>query len=174
MNFSDKAKQIISTIAPALGTALGGPLGGVAGTLLSNALGVAPGDDKAVEAAITSGNPDLLLKLKQADQDFQARMEELGIQREQLAYQDTANARAREISLKDHTPTVLAYGITIGFFGVLGMMLSGVMPKEGHDALLVMLGSLGTAWTAIVGYFYGSSASSKRKDDALATIAKSS
>jgi hypothetical protein len=171
-SLSEKAKSIISTVAPLLGTALGGPLGGMAGTLISQALGVKPGDDKALEAAITSGNPDLLLQLKNADQAFSVKMEELGIQREQLEFQDTANARGREIALHDNTPKILAYAITAGFFGVLAAMLFGVIPKEGHDALLVMLGSLGTAWAGITTYYYGSSASSKRKDDALVSIAK--
>lgn len=50
------------------------------------------------------------------------------------------------------------------------MMRYGV-PQHGGDALLVMLGALGTAWASVVVYFFGSSSGSKVKTDALATIA---
>jgi hypothetical protein len=167
MNFVDQAKQILATVAPTLGTALGGPLGGVAGTFLSKALGVQPGDQAAVEKVLLGGDPQTMIALKKAELDFQAHMEELGIQREQLAYQDTANARAREMTVRDWTPAILAYGITAGFFGTLGFMLTAGKPAVGGDALLVMLGSLGTAWAGVIAYYFGSSSGSAVKDQLL-------
>ena len=172
MSFSDKAKQIIASVAPLIGTAIGGPFGALAGTLIHQALGTG-GDDKALEAALTSGDPEALLKLKTASQEFEVRMRELGISEDKLRFDDTANARAREIALKDHTPAILAYAVTVGFFGTLGFMLVNGKPATGGDALLVMLGSLGTAWAGIVAYYFGSSSGSKRKDEALTAIAKS-
>ena len=168
MNFGDNIKQIIATVAPTLGVAIGGPLGGAAGTFIANALGVKPGDDKAVSTAILGASPDTLLALKKADLEFQAHLEELGVQKEQLAYADTNSARQREIAVKDHTPAILAYLITMGFFGVLGFMMAHGIPMDsGGEALLVMLGALGTAWAGVVGYYFGSSASSKNKDTLL-------
>src|ERR1700681_4643027 len=145
-NFTDKAKQVLSTIALTLGTAIGGPFGTLAGLLVSKALDTPTGDDKAAETQLLQASPDTLLKLKQAELDFQAHMKELGITEEKLIYDDNASARQREIAVHDRTPAVLAYGVTLGFFGVLGFMLAIGKPKEGGDALLVMLGSLGTAW----------------------------
>jgi len=46
------------------------------------------------------------------------------------------------------------------------MLLNG-MPNTGTEALLMMLGALGTAWTGVVNFYYGSSAGSKAKTDAL-------
>lgn len=173
MSFSDKAKQLIGAVAPLLGTAIGGPFGAVAGTFIGKALGVAPNDQAAMEAAVASGDPEILVKLKQADNDFKAHMADVGLSEDKLVFDDKANARAREIALKDYTPAVLAYGITLGFFGTLLFMLVHGKPASGGDALLVMLGSLGTAWAGVTAYYFGSSSGSARKDATLADIAKS-
>jgi len=166
VSFGATAKQVLATVAPLLGTAIGGPFGGLAGTLLAKALGTT--DPKAMDAAITSTDPDILLKLKQADNDFQAQLKALDISEEKLSFDDTANARAREVAVHDSTPHVLAYGITVGFFGILGYLLWNGKPPGG-DVMMVMLGSLGTAWTGIVAYYFGSSAGSADKS---ATISK--
>lgn len=168
MNFGQTAKSVLATVAPLLGTALGGPFGGLAGTLLAKALGTT--DPKAMEAAITSTDPDILLKIKQADNDFQAQLKTLEISEEKLAFDDTANARAREIAVKDSTPKILAYLVTVGFFGVLGWLLWKGKPEQGGDVMLVLIGSLGTAWTGIVAYYFGSSAGSAAKTDAINKI----
>jgi hypothetical protein len=167
MNFTDNLKQIVATVAPTLGLALGGPLGGAAGTFIANALGVKPGDNAAVSAALTGATPDQLLALKKADNDFKAHIADLGIQEQQLAYADTDSARKREMAVKDYTPATLALLVTVGFFGVLGYMLVIGKPQTGGDALLVMLGALGGAWASVISYYFGSSASSKNKDSLL-------
>lgn len=173
MNFGQKALQVLKTVAPTLATAVGGPFGALAATAISAVLGTSPDDPKAMETALLSATPDTLLALRKAEQDFTVRMKELGISEEKLVYDDIANAREREVALKDNTPAILAYSITIGFFGTLLFMLIHGKPETGGDALLVLLGSLGTAWTAVVGYFFGSSLSSTRKDATIATIVKS-
>jgi hypothetical protein len=82
-----------------------------------------------------------------------------------LATDDRKSARDLQIATKSWIPGVLAIGVTIGFFGILiGLMTDNVTKS---DALLLMLGSLGTAWTAIVSFYFGSSASSQNKDDLL-------
>lgn len=167
-------RTIVGTVAPTLATALGGPLAGVAvKTLAAQLLGKPDATQDEVEAAVIGADPQMLLKLKEIEVEFQKFVVNAGIQIEQIETQDRASARDREAKTGDSwTPRILAVSITTGFFGVLLLMMYGTMPKDGHDALLVMLGSLGTAWIAVVSYYFGSSASSKRKDEALATIAK--
>lgn len=168
MNFGQVAKSVLATVAPLIGTALGGPFGGMAGSLLAKALGTS--DPKAMEAAITSTDPDILLKLKQADNDFQTQMKTLEISEEKLSFDDTANARAMEIATRDSTPRYLAYLITLGFFGTLAYLIIYGKPQTGGDVMLVMVGALGSAWTGIVSYYYGSSAGSAAKTDAINKI----
>lgn len=171
MNLGQKALQVLKTVAPVLGTAIGGPFGTLAGAAVSAAIGTPVGDDKAAETALLSASPEALLALKKAEQDFQVQMKTLGISEEKLAYDDIANARSREVSVKDCTPAVLALFVTVGFFASLGYMMVVGKPKEGGDVMLTMLGTLGTAWVGIITYYFGSSVGSKTKDDALSAIA---
>ena len=63
-------------------------------------------------------------------------------------------------------PPALAAIVTVGFFGILVMMLLGKVDSN-NPAILMMLGSLGTAWTGIIAYYFGSSAVSQAKTDLL-------
>src|ERR1043165_9882248 len=71
-SFGDKAKQVISTVAPLLGGALGGPLGAAAGSFIAKELGGV--DPKAAEKAILSGDPQTLLALKKVETDFRQHL----------------------------------------------------------------------------------------------------
>jgi len=173
MSFGAKALQVLKTVAPTLAMAVGGPFGSLAATAISAALGTPPGDTKATETALLSATPDALLALRKAEQEFTVRMTELGIEQDKLVFDDIANARSREVAVRDSTPRNLAYGVTVGFFGTLLFMLMNGKPATGGDALLVMLGSLGTAWAGVIAYFFGSSTSSVRKDATISEIAKS-
>lgn len=66
----------------------------------------------------------------------------------------------------------IALTILFGFFTILGALLYGAFNKlalEGtvRDVLLVMLGTLGSMATAVVGYYFGSSKSSAAKDETI-------
>jgi hypothetical protein len=63
-------------------------------------------------------------------------------------------------------PPVLAGTVTVGFFGIMVMMFIGKVDSA-NPAILMMLGSLGTAWTGIIAYYFGSSAGSQAKTDLL-------
>ena len=59
---------------------------------------------------------------------------------------------------------VLAYGNLAGFFLVLVLLLFIELPESGHDALIQMLGALTISFGLLMGYFFGTSASSTNKD----------
>jgi len=154
----------LEQVAPTIATALGGPLAGLAVTAISKAIGVSEND---VEKTMNAGkmSADQIVQLKLAEIEFQKQAQELGLNFEKLAVDDRASARNMQISTKSWIPGALAMGITFGFFGILiYMMVYSVTPS---NELLVMLGSLGTAWTGVVGYYFGSTHSSQNKDQML-------
>lgn len=158
--------------------------GGVAGLVGSLLVGNVPGavlagvnlvtqatgsDDPDTALAQLQGNPDALLKLREISTANEASIRDHIFKMHAADLADVADARKREASTGDTlTPRMLAMLVTAGFFGVLGYLLVAGKPAVGGDALLVMLGSLGTAWTAIVGYYFGSSAGSADKTALLA------
>lgn len=165
-------KVVVSTVAPWLGTALGGPLGGVAVSAVADALGLSEKTEGAIKQALAGVTPEQMLAIKAADQSFALQMQELGVKNvkdlEQIAAADRDSARKREVEVKDNTPRVLAYAITLGFFGVVTFMLLSSVPAGSRDILNIMLGTLGTAWTGVVAYYHGSTASSAQKNKLLA------
>lgn len=164
-------KNLISSVAPFLGTALGGPLGGMAVSALGDALGLSDKSESAIKQALSGVTPEQMLAVKNADQAFQIKMQELGFANlkdmEQIAESDRDSARKREVDVKDNTPKILAYFITLGFFSILAFMLFNEVPVGSKDVLNILLGSLGTAWIAIVSYYFGSSNGSARTTELL-------
>jgi len=154
----------LAQIAPSIATALGGPLAGLAVTAISKALGI---DEKDVQKTIETGklSAEQMMSLKQAEIELQSKAQELGLNFETLATQDRKSARDMQISTKSIIPAVLAIGVTIGFFTILVGLMTDNVTKS--DALLLMLGSLGTAWTAIVSFYFGSSANSEKQTEML-------
>ena len=161
---------LLGQVAPTLATALGGPMAGLAVKTLSNVLlGHEEGTEDDLGKALSGATPEQLANIKQIDADFRVRMKELDIDLERISAGDRDSARKMQMETKDWVPKVLALAITIGFFGILVWMLVNGMPPSGTEALLMMLGALGTAWTGVVNFYYGSSAGSKAKTDALAS-----
>ncbi len=161
--------NLVRTVAPSIASAVGGPLAGMATKAISEALlGKPDGTEEELAQAATKATPEQLLALKKAENDFALQMRELDIDLERIAGADRDSARNREIKTKDWTPKLLAGGITVGYFGVLFYMLTHGLPTTGgSEAMLVMLGTLGTAFGGVMAYYFGSSAGSKEKTEAM-------
>lgn len=165
----DAILNLVRTVAPSLASAVGGPLAGMAVRTISEALlGKPDGTEDELTQAAAKATPEQLLALKKAEQDFAVKMRELDIDLERIANADRDSARNREVKTKDWTPRLLAGLITAGYFGALFYMLRNGLPQHGgSEAMLVMLGTLGTAWGGVVAYYFGSSAGSKEKTEAM-------
>ena len=162
--------EFLKTLVPMLGTALGGPFGGIAAGFIAEKLGL---EGKTVEAVTKAleGNKmtaDQVASIRLAEIDFMKFMEQNEITKEQLNFQNTADARAMQVATRSYTPDVLAIIIVAGFFGILIAMMMGKLTVSDQQALLILLGSLSAGFGAVLNFFFGSSKGSQNKDILLA------
>jgi hypothetical protein len=95
-------------------------------------------------------------------------------------------SRLKQIVSHDFTSAVLAYGITVGFFILIFLLLavswagSPAAPSAGaatvstgpfHDLLNTLIGIVGTAWATIVAFYFGSSTGSRQQLQTLSQVA---
>lgn len=170
-------KATIGAVAPTIATALGGPLAGLATKAIVGALGLDDGASEAeIASAVAKATPEQLLALKQADNKLVVDMETLGVERERIAQADRASARDREARVMDFTPKVLATVIIGGFLATVYMVLAGYVDglKDPLTAALVgtLIGYVSAKADQVVAYYFGSSASSKAKDDTIKSLSQ--
>lgn len=162
-------KSVVRSVAPSLATALAGPLAGTAASAISEAiLGKPDAPEEEIKAVLAHADPELLLKLKQADQQFAQWMGQLEVDLERISAADRSDARTREIATGDRFAKVLAGVIVVGFFSTMIALHLSSPPEGSRSALEIMLGQLSFAFVAVVTYYYGSSVGSKLKTDLFA------
>ena len=155
----------LTQIAPTIATCLGGPLAGLAVTALSKLFGVAPDQ---VQSMINDNklSADQIAAVQQEEIKFKEQTQALGLNFEQLAVEDRKSARDMQTVTGSLIPPMLSILVTLGFFGILVYLM--VRPADtANTPLMIMLGSLGTAWTGIIAFYFGSSAGSRAKDQML-------
>jgi hypothetical protein len=152
-------------IAPTIATAMGGPLAGMAVSAISKAIGV---DPEKVTDLISSNKltADQIAQVKIAEIELQKQAQELGLNFARLEVEDRKSARDMQAATRSMMPPILAGAVTVGFFGIMVMMFIGQVDSN-NPAILMMLGSLGTAWTGIIAYYFGSSAGSQAKTEMI-------
>lgn len=168
MDWSD-LKGIVGKAAPVVGTLLGGPAGAAVGGLIAAALGTDSTPD-AVSAALI-GNPDAIVKVQELQTNAKIQLQQLAVTAEANRLADVQSARARQsANPNDRTPQFLAWGVTIGFFGTLLLVAFARMEPATQNLLLVMTGTLSTAWVAIISYYFGSSKDSTNQTRMIADV----
>lgn len=160
----------LKTIAPALGTALAGPLGGAAAAFIADKLGVEGKTVEAVSDVLQSGRmtPEQISNIKLAEIEFKKFLKNHEIKLEDVAAQDRANARNMLTITRSYIPATLSLFVTVGYFGILVGMMTGELRTEDSQALLLMLGSLSTAWGMVMAFWFGTTKSSSDKNQILA------
>jgi hypothetical protein len=133
---------------------------------ISKAIGV---DEDKVQDMISSNklNADQVAQLKLAEIELAKQAQELGLNFEKLAVDDRKSAREMQATTRSWMPPILAGAVTLGFFTIMVMMFFNQIDSN-NPAILMMLGSLGTAWTGIIAYYFGSSAGSQAKTEMMA------
>lgn len=172
MNWTD----VLRSLAPTVASALGGPLAGMAVTALGNALGMdAPTQEKIGKAFTDSKlSPEDIVKVKQLEMDFQKHESELGFKyaeletkKFELEVKDRDGARQMQIATHSKMPAVLTIMVTVGFFGVLGMLF--YRPDlRANEIMMIMVGQLSAVWATCVAFYTGTTFNSANKNAMLA------
>lgn len=85
-----------------------------------------------------------------------------------LEVEDKKSARQMAMTVGIMPQLILGSIITLGFFGMAGIVFFVDIPPDKKDIVLFMFGVLATAWTGgVVGFFFGSSHGSKEKSAAF-------
>lgn len=175
-------KKVLGTVAPWIGAAATGgvpALVSMAAAQLGSAFGtdVKPTVD-AIGQAISGATPEQMLALKQADQDFAAKMQEMGFQNaqalEQIAADDRASARQMHTALRDLSTPILSYLVVAAFFGTIYLLLTqAVTVQDGmRDVVMMLLGTLAAAFSQVLNFRFGTSAGSKEKTELLKGVGR--
>jgi hypothetical protein len=167
--------SLIKTVAPWIGTAIGGPFGVMATEAIGSALGLTDKTTDSIKQALAGVTPEQMLAIKKADQDFQVTMQQLGFKQisdlEAIAAGDRKDARDMQKTTRSNVPAILSVGVTLGYFAILGGMMTGHLKASDSQALLLMLGSLSTGWGVVMAFWFGTTHDSGRKTELLAASA---
>jgi hypothetical protein len=162
-------KSVVGTVAPGIATALGGPLAGMAVSTLAKALGV-EATEEAVANVVATNDPNILLKMKEADLNFKQAMREADIDLERIHASDRNSARTMASNTSISPQLVLSAIYTIAFAFTLYAVFNGsaVIPADMREPAMYLLGILSAGQIQIMNFWFGSSSGSKEKTMALA------
>lgn len=96
--------DIIKAALPWIGTALGGPLGGAAASFVGDKLGIPSATVDTIKSVLGGMSPEKLAELKQADNDFQLKMTQLGY--DQLYRLEALETQAEQAGATDINKTM--------------------------------------------------------------------
>jgi len=156
-------KKTLASIAPTLATALGGPFAGAATKFLAGKfLGDEDLGEPELDQFISTASPDLLLDIKNADNEFKLSMEKMGVDVFQIEANDKKNARAEH--KHSYMPAVLSVGLSLVVAGIVYMLFYLSPPEGSRDVLFMLLGVVIKEWGGAMQYWFGTTRSSANKD----------
>ncbi|CAB3802667.1 hypothetical protein LMG28688_05611 [Paraburkholderia caffeinitolerans] len=187
-NDLEQIANAVRAVSPSLAQALGGPSAGIVVAALgrcllqdvqaspNDILTASKNDDPATQNAILAAEESCQLRLRESGSGLAQLSPEVALavisddeHTQQLKYGDTEGARARQIATHDLTNSILAYVVSACFFllVVLLMVYGDKATTQYRELLFTMLGIVGTGWANIIGFYFGSSAGSAQKTQAL-------
>lgn len=171
----NKLQEIISKVAPVLGSVI--PIPGASGiiSLIANTLGCDTKEDSLCEAI--ENNPDAYIKLKEIEFNSSVQLHQIiannslekmkaDVEIQKATLLDVSNARSMSLTNKSHIQSCLVFILTFGMLGLIAYLCkSGI--SDDNQILWLLIGTLSTAWTQGINFFFGTSAASAKKDDML-------
>jgi hypothetical protein len=168
--------EVLKTLAPTVASAFLGPFGGMVVSAVGAAIGMDGATEDKIAKAFTEGQlkPEDIVKIKQLEMDFQTHEKELGFKYADLEVQkfnaevkDRDSARQMQIATHSKMPAILTILVTVGFFGVLGLLFANPELKA-NEVMMIMVGQLSAIWGTCVAFYTGTTFNSAKKDVLLA------
>jgi hypothetical protein len=122
---------------------------------------------------------DLQLKLAELHATLQAAEDKAAADALASRLADVANARSQTVALAQaHSAVawaapVMSVAVVVGFFAVLLLLISGYgkgLDPQVLQIVNITVGTLAAGFTAVIGYWLGSSAGSTAKNDTIANM----
>lgn len=179
-------KSLVKTIAPGIASVFGTPLAGMGISAILDAI-LPTGEKKPdnpeayLTTALKTANPDLLLKLKEADQHFKLRAKELDIDLEKLELEthktvvlDRTSARQYALGDTEKVAGKLTLFIAGAFSATLVSILIMAVLDPSASPSPYIAGLVGTVVGAVISEFkqmtafhFGSNSGSARSKEML-------
>jgi hypothetical protein len=150
----NKIKSLIGGLVPTIAAGMGSPVAGMAVNMVADALGCKP-EPRSIEQAIADATPEQLLRLKEAEQNFEIQMKQMDIDVFALETQDIQDARSKFGN--DWTPKVLGLLSMMGFMSYIFFITAFPIDDSSDDIVMLIIGSLTGIATAVISFYFGSS-----------------
>jgi hypothetical protein len=166
-------QSVVKSVAPTIATALGGPLAGMAVKAIGDSLGLDEPTQENIATALKGASPDDLLKVKQAEQDFAAKMKQLDIDVFSLEVKDRDSARKAAV---DGGTAKMLFWLSLFLLVVcLGSEIAVLFlgyPKTVPEIVVGrILGLLDAVTMMVLAFWYGTTSQSKTKDETIKGLA---
>lgn len=161
-------KKTIGSVVPGIASMLGGPLAGTATSALLGFFDIdakATDSDAQLEQAIQAMTPAQMVELKKVENNLKIELKKADIDIFKTEVDDRKSARKMNIGNKDFTPSILSALIVIAW-GVISYIIFSAT-SELHNANIITrsMGTLDAALMAVLYFYFGSSAGSRKKDE---------
>lgn len=154
-----------------------GPAVSVAADILTKVSGEEVKPDQIGSALEKLGmSEDGRLKMAAADQEYAQVARKMGYDHSEklleLENADRADARDLAKTWRDNTHRNLAWAAVLTLVLCIALLAFLELPQTSRDPLLVLLGAVIASYKDVYGFFFGSSAGNKAKDEIIGEIAK--
>jgi len=161
MSWLDKLKEYAPDIAGAILSG-GATLPQLALKAVADATGQEVSDETQMAEAIKGASPEVMLKVKQANNSFRIRMTELANELTATELGDVQHAR--ENNKHSFMPELICGFLTVSIVAFATTLFFIEIPPDNVRLIDTLFGSFLTAWLGSVNYWVSSTRSSANKD----------
>ena len=164
MKWLDKLMEYAPDIAGAVLSG-GATLPALALKAIADATGQEVNDETQMAKAIQNASPEVMLKVKQANNSFKIRMAELANELTATELGDVQHARTAH---KDSSmPAFICITLTLAVISFAAALMFVTIPESNVRLIDTLFGSVLTAWLGSLAFFNGTTRSSAQKNHAL-------